>query len=74
MLAALSRGVRGGCPGNPLWGPAAGDGTLSLEELNRTLASVGLAPLSPAERQTIEQQIGTQAMRWSDFVRLLLLT
>lgn len=51
-----------------------GDGMLSLEEVHRTLTSVGLAPLSPAERQTIERQIGTQAMTWSDFVRLLLLT
>jgi len=51
-----------------------GDGLLSLEELNRTLLSVGLKNLTPTEVEQIKDRTGTQAMTWGSFVRLLLLT
>ena len=51
-----------------------GDRMLSLDEMNRTLISLGLEPLSPKERQLIEGRVGAQPMSWNAFVTLLLLT
>ena len=51
-----------------------GDRMLSLDEMNRTLISLGLDALNPKERQLIERRVGTQPMTWNAFVTLLLLT